>query len=445
MDGPIEVATLSNGKIVETQWVEPGTKKSVVRFKNTNIDGVRIDPGIDIPEINRQNNTWKKAGLFGKWEGLNTEFLIGDNESDETNMFWLPIIAGNKYDGFMVGPTFHNFGIPFNKFGYLISPMFSFRREFVSGVADFNYNFYPKRHLKLSKFGLSVKSFKSDTLFRANESYFLAVLPYWTAKIGNRADDKPYTQNIRVQGMYRSDVSGPSNVERVGAYAEYSFTYSVPDHYVVAKLRNDFITEQSSGDQMGRITLEGKYRFRYLRNKQKRWVEIRGFVGNQYLNQYSATTNTAPYLMSLSGASGMQDLFVDEYFFGRNETMGAWSQQRVENMGGFRSTSNYGSSETFMMAGNLYLDLPIKTGLIGAFLDAGTFRQNNAFSNVALNTGLGIRLGDIFGIYFPLWMSQELVESYGTNVGMFDQYGRKIRFTLRFNLVNKPFNLSSVI
>ena len=450
VDGPIEVATMSNGKVVETKWVEPGQKKSVVRFENTNIDGVRIDPGIDIPEINRQNNTWRRSGLFKRWEGLNTEFLIGDNESEETNLFWLPVMAGNRYDGFMIGPTFHNFGIPFNKFGYLISPMFSFRREFVSGVADFNYNFYPKRNLKLSKFGLSVKSFKRDTLYRANDSYFLAVLPYWSAKIGHRGDTKPYNQTIRVQSMYRQDVSGPTTFEHWGAYVEYAFTYNNPDHYFSGKLRNDFITESFSGDQMARVTLEGTYKYRYLKNKKKRWVEIRGFVGNQYLSQYNNQNNASfLYGMSLSGASGRQDLFVDQYFFGRNDLTGTWSQQRVENMGGFKSTSgsvNFGYSDSFMATANMYLDLPIPTGnLIGAFFDVGTFRQNNAFSDPVLNTGLGIRLGDIFGIYFPLWMSRDLLDTYGVNNAMFDNYGQKIRFTLRFNLVNKPLNLSSLI
>ncbi|MDB3906919.1 M1 family metallopeptidase [Crocinitomicaceae bacterium] len=448
VDGPIEVATLSNGKVVETKWIEPGAKKSVVQFENTEIDAVRIDPGIDIPEINRQNNSWKKAGLFGKWEGLNTEFLIGDNEAEKTNLFWLPMIAGNLYDGFMIGPTFHNFGIPFNKFGYLVSPFFSFKREFVSGVADFNYNFYPKRNLKISKFGLSVKSFKQDSSVRANDGYYLAVLPYWTAKIGHRGDDKPFTQTIRVQSMYRQDVLQPTTQERVGGYVEYAFTFSKPDHYFVGKARNEFITEINSNndDQIGRFMIEGTYKYRYLKNKQKRWIEIRGFIGNTYHEVFTGSSNTFPYSFSLSGATGMQDLFLDEYFMGRNEFMGTWSQQRIENMGGFKSTTYYGTNTGTMVAGNLYMDLPFKPGLFGAFLDAGSFQDNSgSMSPVALNAGLGVRLGNIFGIYFPMWMSDELVQSYGPNLGIFDEYGRKIRFTLHLNLVNKPLNLSTFI
>ncbi|XOV67466.1 MAG: M1 family metallopeptidase [Fluviicola sp.] len=447
VDGPIEVATLSEGQIVETKWIEPGAKKSVVRFGNTNIDAVRIDPGIDIPEVNRQNNSWKKEGLFGKWEGLSTEFMIGDNEPEKSNLFWLPVIAGNLYDGFMIGPTFHNFGIPFNKFGYLVSPFFSFKREFVSGVADFNYNFYPKRNLKISKFGLSVKSFKQDSTVRGNDGYYLAVLPYWTAKIGHRGDDKPFSQTIRVQSMYRQDVFDPNMLERAGGYVEYNFTYSNPDHNFVGKVRNDFIAEINTTNEVSvsRLMVEGTYKYRYLKNKQKRWIEIRGFIGQTLYKQFIGGANDYPYQFSLAGASGMQDLFLDEYFLGRNEFEGAWSQQRVENMGGFKSTSYYGNTSGTMIAGNLYLDLPIKTGLIGAFFDAGTYTDwTGAMAPVALNTGLGVRLGNFFGIYFPMWMSDEMLNSFNTD-GVFDEYGKKIRFTMHFNLVNKPFNLSSVL
>jgi hypothetical protein len=65
-------------------------------------------------------------------------------------------------------------------------------------------------------------------------------------------------------------------------------------------------------------------------------------------------------------------------------------------------------------------------------------------SPVALNTGLGIRLGNIFGIYFPMWMSDEILNSFNTS-GVFDEYGKKIRFTMSINLVNKPFSLSNFI
>ncbi len=102
-----------------------------------------------------------------------------------------------------------------------------------------------------------------------------------------------------------------------------------------------------------------------------------------------------------------------------------------------------------MITGNLYLQLPLKTGLLGAFLDAGVYDTGLTlsgpdFSDRVLNTGLCVRMGDIFGVYFPLYMTDNLVNSYGSSK-MFDNYARKIRFTLRLNLINKPINFSAVL
>jgi hypothetical protein len=52
--------------------------------------------------------------------------------------------------------------------------------------------------------------------------------------------------------------------------------------------------------------------------------------------------------------------------------------------------------------------------------------------------GLALRISSAFGVYFPLWMSKELNDSFGNS-----KYAEKIRFTLKMNIVNKGlrFNL----
>lgn len=444
VDGPIEVTAFKDGKAVSTQWVEPGNKKSSLHFNEEGIDQVRIDPGIDIPEMNRQNNCWTKSNVINRLEPIKFEFLAGDNEPEYTNVFWTPMLAGNKYDGVMLGALVHNFGVPFNNFGYLLAPFYSMNRKFISGTAELNYDFRPKNYIKQSRFGVSVKSYKQDTTYRANESYFLTVSPYWNAKIGNRKARKPYSQSLRIQSLYRKDVLGDALTEHFGGYVEYKFDYSNPDHVVETSLRNEYLTSPSSAIKVGRVMAEATYKFRYLKIKNQRWVEIRGFFGNQYLN-YSPFATPDQYSMSLGGASGSQDWFTDEYFFGRNETTGLWAQQRMENMGGFKTTSTYGISNRIMYAGNLYLQLPVKTGLLGAFFDVGGFTYESDFfdvkSDILVNTGLAVRMGDIFGVYFPLYMSEGLY--LGDN--MYDNYGQKIRFTLKMNLINKPLNLSSIL
>ena len=256
VDGPIEVNALKNDSVIETVWIEPGNKKNKVELHSTNVDQIMIDHNRDIPEMYRQNNIWTNKGLFKKYEKAKVEFLFGDNEEDRTNIYWSPIISGNDYDKFMLGIAVHNYSLPTSRFNYLIAPSYSFGRNFVSGISELSYNFLPKKTLATSKFGLSVKSFKNDSQFKDNESYFISVAPYWMAKIGNRGNRKPYNQYIKVQSIYKKDKLGPKHTEHVGAYVEYGYDFIKPDHKLNVKLRNEYMTNANTTDEMARVMVE---------------------------------------------------------------------------------------------------------------------------------------------------------------------------------------------
>lgn len=457
VNGPIEVSALIGDSLIAKQWVEPGLKKTTIHFP-MDANRFSIDPEKDIPEMNRQNNNWRKKGLFGKYEAPKFEFLFGDNEANKTTTFWTPIIGGNTYDKFMIGVGLHNYGIPHSKVNYVFMPYFSFGRRAVSGMADLSTVFLPKQGLKTSRIGISVKSFKHDTTYRYNQSYFVTISPYWSAKIGNRAANSPVTQTLRVQGMYRKDQFGPTHMDRVGGFLEYVYLFAKRDHKIGLNFRNEYINNTNNTDEMGRALLEVSYSYRYKRSEGRRWIpkkgqkignaakgwiSLRGFIGKQYLSKFDKAVNGYQYSMSLAGSSGQQDLFVDQYYFGRNDVNGIWSQQRQENMGGFKSTSYYGTTSDMLMSGNLYVQLPLKPGFFGLFADVGAFWNNVGSSvkiNSAANLGAAIRLGDYFAVYFPIWMSKELRDSFGNS-----NYGSKIRFSVKIDLLRSPISLKGIL
>lgn len=441
VDGPISIQALANDSIVSTIWIEPGQKKSTITLPETRfyIDGISIASDKSIPELNRQNNHWKNAGLFKRFEKPGFEFLIGDNESKKSNMFWTPIIAGNFYDKFMIGGAFHNYGIPFNHVQYLIAPMYSFGRNSVSGIAEVSYTMLPKKALRISKIGISVKSFKNDSIFKRNDSYYFIASPYWFAKIGNRKNQQlPYSNSIRVQTMYRADILNGSNTQHVGVFLEYNFDYVKPDHKINAKLRTDFATNIDNSAQFGRSSLAASYSYRYSKNKMKRWISIRGYVGGFWDNNFKTSTNPN-YTLAVSGMNGAQDIFVEDYYFGRGLPTGIWSQQRGENMGGFLSASNFGATDQWMATGNFYFQLPIKPNFFGVFADFGTVRLG-ATNYGLFNTGLALRFGDVFGLYFPLYMNDILENSFTTK-----NYAERIRFSLKLNIFMRDFKLGNLL
>jgi hypothetical protein len=109
-------------------------------------------------------------------------------------------------------------------------------------------------------------------------------------------------------------------------------------------------------------------------------------------------------------------------------------------MGGFKSTSWFGTTTNWMATTNLYVQLPVpKLGFLGIYADAGAF-HNGVSVNSAINTGIGLRISKVFGIYFPVWMSKQLQDSFGNS-----KYAEKIRFSIKLNIVNKGLSFSSLL
>jgi len=77
-----------------------------------------------------------------------------------------------------------------------------------------------------------------------------------------------------------------------------------------------------------------------------------------------------------------------------------------------------------------------KLGWIGAFADLGAFGTPSG-AEMAANLGLGVRLGSVFGIYFPLYSTDNMMPVNGN-------YAERIRFTLRMNPMHK-LNLRKLI
>lgn len=436
VDGPAEINLVKDDQVIATRWLDPFGKKNSVYFPGEyDFDLIAIDYSKDIPDMDRSNNYIRSKGLFKKIEKPKFEFLAGDNEPDRTNIFWTPAIGANIYDKLMLGVAVHNYGIVPGRWNYFVAPMYSFGRRMVSGVAEFSYVTQPKNLFKQSRIGLSVKSFKHD---HADQSYFLSISPSWKVMLGSR-DQKAvnYKQSLLVQGIYRQDQLSLFNFQHAGAFVQYDFNFKLPDHQIDFMLRNDYFSSVRGNTGMARVRTSAKYKFRYLRKHQDRWIELRGFYGNQYYRDHPTALSFPGFFggyqwaMSLSGTDGQQDLFTEDYYFGRNEISGIWSQQRSENMGGFRSTSYYGTTDHWMLTGNMWIQFPYIPKIFGAFVDAGVF-SNGVSESTAINVGLGMRLGNVFGLYFPLWMSKELNDSFGNS-----QYTDKIRFTLNINIANK--------
>jgi hypothetical protein len=262
----------------------------------------------------------------------------------------------------------------------------------------------------------------------------VALTPYWSAAIGNRKNRSDFSQDLLIKGLYGLKTS-EFGADESGAMAQYAFQYANPDNQVSVKLRAEYVNGEQV--QVGRVSLTAKYDWRYIKNKLERKLEMRAFFGSNVY--YKQTISPIPtysdrYSLSMSGGRGNQDLFYEEYNFARNDVSGFWSQQRMENYGNFKSTSNFGVTSKWLGSVNMYFQLPIKPNLFGIFADYGAF-SNGTTVQTAYNAGVGVRLTNVLSVYFPLVRS--------TNMGsLWTNYSNEIRFSLKLNLVNS-FNPST--
>ncbi|MBI2257567.1 MAG: M1 family metallopeptidase [Flavobacteriia bacterium] len=425
--------------------------KKTFELPITGVNKIELNPTNRIPEMYLHDNIWKKKG-FHRLEPLKIEMFIGDHEKNRTNLFLIPTFAFNSYDKFLVGVAVHNLGLPFKPVQFLISPFISTQSGKIKGIAEVSKTYHPGNFNKLIRVGFALKHFSLEEDGVEN-AYFIGFNPYVFWKFGDRKKSPSMLHTLHIQGTYRYDQSFNNHPKLItvysvlednythhaGFFVQYQERFENRDWKYHSILRIDYMDNMENKDHVFRSSYEMTGSYNYIKKKSERYIELRYFIGNIWSFQNINFNQTnLDYRFALSGAAGLQDLFLEEYFINRNGENLNSSVQRMENMGGLKSVSNYGTSVSYMHAFNLYAQLPYLPKIFGVYGDLGFVPGVSGVEKVA-QFGLGIRLFRIVGIYFPLYMSDNLEKSL---TGF--SYAETIRWTLKINFVNVPFRIKNM-
>ena len=432
--GPVEVNIFGNNELLETVWAEPGQKSIAIKTPYASINKVELDRNNDIPELNRQNNLWVKNQVFHRLEPIKFEFLFGDHQKDQTAIFWTPIIAGNAYDGFMAGVTLHNIGLAPKKFTYLLSPMLSTSRLRPAGIAEFSYQILPTKAIELMRLGLSVKSF--GTQRDAADNYFVAFSPYVSINFGARKARHAFHHDLLIQGIYKENILGNNiSYNNQGIFVQHTSNYRKPVYQLQWTNRYEYF--KTGEEFISRIWTNLNQNFSYRLGKLERDMTLNLFGGFTLGHQISNLSGDR-YFWSINGLQGQQDLFLEDYNFGRSDVSGFWSQQRMDRHGQFHTGNSAGSNISWLTTATVYAQLPIKPKFIGVFSDLGFVNGGLKSIDTYYNAGFALRFGKVFGLYFPLVYGHNATEEGNFIAGnLFSNYAQNIRFTLRINPVNR--------
>ncbi len=480
---PFPITAYKDSVAVRTQWFEGFTGEQELSFPATDCDRLVLDGEHVTLEVYRKNNTIKTSGAFKTLEPIRPRFLVGTVAEDSrfTTLNLTPVLGGNVYDGTMLGLCIHNNLLPARRFQFQWTPLYGFDSGNLVGTANIQYNIFPKAEkIKQFSIGLRSKAFNyrqvEDVL---NETFnttlqYRTIVPYLRLEL-MRAHNSKFYQTIQLRSIwveeqeifFPRDSLGPNDIPRKD-WAEASiineFSWELGDKRVLNPYSLRLAVEQRSYDDIFnaktkrsyvRMALEANVALTYSHNRN---IYVRGFFGGFLKNSYRKRGLVAQGAYNLTG-QGFNDYRYDDYYFGRTETSGLWSQQIQQREGGLKvplgSPYSQGRSNNFIFAINLKADLPqdlpLKLPLkpyfdFGYYDDTRPISSNLEFADqVWWQGGLALEFGKgVFGIYVPIVNSTTL---RGTDdlPGLYDQSGRdkwfeRIAFTLDLNKLN-PWKL----
>jgi hypothetical protein len=489
-DKPTE-KTIGFDSIQDTSTIQIPTTKSGENLKKTLTDSLPNSNDINQPQV---KSFYQIVSPFVKIETILNKDVISLRSGNRWNIIpnnvipevrnhcLLPAIGWNQYDRLMLGLAFFNTRKPEPKWRYTLVPMFSFERKAISGIADISYNTKVGSYFKTLRLGVSALSFRSDKTSTIsadpNIPLFHVLKPYGIMELSSPKRGNKYSSFVEITGL----ISLESNIifnNTPDFYFGYRLNYNAFKQRPASSL--EFKTGFESvnfydpwiNNAVGRFQTEAKYTWNYISAiKKQRSIEVRGYLGTVF--KISSGRSAGIYSkmqLKLSGASGDEDVFYDNYFVGRaagatnlkntlisdyqNTTSG---QQRMDNMGGM-GTATFLGSQGILKSVNISVGLPKVPSAIRLFFDgAWQESQKITYWNLApirfgpsfYDAGIMIRTG-ILKISLPLLMNENLAKSLGTidrtntlPSFVFPTYKQQLQRGIRFSL-NIPLNSGLVL
>lgn len=435
---PISIYGLDkNDNVLFSKWEEGFLGKKNITIPNT-AHKIVLDYKRDIPEVDRTNDVIKTSGIFKKSKPIKLK-LLGEIENRDYNTInFLPVFGWNESDQGMLGAAFYNTTFPEKKLEWLAIPMYSIRNNTFTGVSSLYYNWYPTPIFRKLSLGYEGKSF----------SYAIPIVNENIAWYKNSLHLKAelYDKKLRTAPKQTFDIAYHNIREKrysdsTGLSSNYlDFKYIIKNKQTLkpASLKVNYTYGNNSNDErVNTLSITGKMRINY--NLKRDGISFRLFAGKSLF----AHTN-AKYNWRMSGQTGLYDYLFNNTYLGRGSNQPDFLSQQIDDShGGFKTSTNTGSSNNWLIALNAKLDIPKLP--IGIFADFGYFpyKENNQgviTNKIGNNYDLGIYIPlkkDIFEIYIPLLFSDRIQQEIDYNGYNF---GQRITFMIQFNSMN-PFKI----
>ena len=407
---PITLYGFKNKQIVFKQWLTNIKKDTLITIQSGLADKLILNYNNEVPEFNQRNNSKSLKSFFSFNRPIKFNFFKDIEDPKYNQVFYVPEIGFNLYDGAIISMTFNNKSFLEKPFVYDLKPSFSTNTRSITGSGNVSFN-YLNRNSKLfsTRYGLNAVYLHYD-----QDAAYLRVTPYVSLRFreNNFRNNKREYLNFRYVFVDKEEVSlnnKPSLIfdDSPLKYAVFESKYVFQNAELAKGLT--YGTGVQFSKDFGKITGELSYRKLFENNYQ---IGLRLFTGS-FLYK-----NTDSEFYSF-GLDRPKDYLFDYNFYGRSEKTGFFSQQYILAEGGFKSQFENPYANKWMTTLNVTSSIWHWIQMYG---DVGLYQNKGKKTQFVYDSGIHLSLvPDYFELFLPV---------YSTNGFELSQknYSEKIRF-----------------
>ncbi len=412
---PISFYGIKKKQIVFKKWFSNIKIDTTFTISRKNIDKLGLNYENEVTEFNARNNWKSLRSIFSLDRPIKLNFYKDLENPKFTQIFYVPEVSFNLYDGALIAMSFNNKSFLEKPFLFNISPYFSTKTGNLYGSGGFGFSKY-YRDSKLYNVRLG---FNGSYFQYAQNASYLKVNP--SIQIKFREDD--FRNNKRKFFYFRqvfvqkedSPVTIALNPEIANDPLKYS-VFNAKYVYGDTELLRGFsyVADFQLANEFGKVSAEVSYRKLFENNFELR---LRSYIGSFIYKK--TTSNFFDF-----GLDRPKDYLFDYNFYGRSESKGFFSQQIIIAEGGFKSKFVNPYANQWITAFNVDASIWQWVQMYG---DIGLFKNKNENSRFVFDSGIHLNLvPGYFEIYLPV---------YSTNGFELNQknYEEKIRFVITFS------------
>lgn len=406
-NAPISLYQLKNNEVINKMWLTNITNDSTIVIPRLQADKIVLNYNNEVPEYNLRNNWKSLKGFFFNNRPLKFNFFKDLEEPYYNQVFYVPEVEFNIYDGIALGMRINNKSILNKPFTFSFSPMYSSNTNTLVGKVSAMVEDNIREKGKL----YNIRYFVSGSRFHyTTDAFYTNIVPVIQFRFRDENLRVNKNEFIQLRQVYvkrdKSPLITDANTENYNVFnARYgNYQSEGTKHF-------SFTNDLQIANSFGKVTAEIHYRKLFENNRQ---ISLRFFAGAFMFR----STNSDYFSFGLDRPN---DYMFDYNLLGRSETTGIYSQQYVYAEGGFKSKLDTRFANQWMTTLNGTFNI---WNWIQVYGDAGMFKNQYSNPKFVFDSGLHLNVvPDYFELFLPIYSSNGL--ELNTN-----NYGEKIRFVV---------------